>query len=281
MRFAMVGLILAFTVFACAKQTSNGTARLSWNPVKTDLSGTTLTNIAGYKIYYGTSPRAMGTVVVLKNPSQTSYVVENLHAGTWYFIINIANEWGPIHSATWATAYQTAIARLRAAGYSTPIMIDTGGWGQDVADLLTYAKEVFNSDPQKNIIFSFHVYRGLSQVWTPATLNAFALQLRALSASTGMAFVFAEFGPGRDLGPSPTLLTPQQVIGAAEAAGIGWMGWSWDCNNLPNGASNNNSFSMTLNGPGMYTVPSDLTTYGKEVVLSSYGLVNARKATDF
>jgi len=198
-----------------------------------------------------------------------------------HLIINVANEWGPIDSSTWATAYETAIARLRAAGYSTPIMIDTGGWGQDVSDLLSYAKRVFDSDPQKNIIFSFHVYRGLSQVWTPASLNAFALQLRALSASTGMAFVFAEFGPGRDLGPSPTLLTPQQVIGAAEAAGIGWMGWAWDVNNLPNGASNNSGFSMTLDGPGMYTAPSDLTTYGKEMVLSNYALVRARKATDF
>jgi hypothetical protein len=88
MRFAMVGLILALSVSACAKQPSNGTAILSWNPVKTDLSGTTLTNIAGYKIYYGTSPRAMGTVVVLKNPNQTSYVVENLRPGTWYFAVS-------------------------------------------------------------------------------------------------------------------------------------------------------------------------------------------------
>jgi len=55
-------------------------------------------------------------------------------------------------------------------------------------------------------------------------LNAFALRLKALSASTGMAFVFGEFGPGRDFGPSPTMLTPQQMIGASEAAGIGWMG---------------------------------------------------------
>jgi mannan endo-1,4-beta-mannosidase len=198
-----------------------------------------------------------------------------------HMIINVANEWGPRNSATWASAYENAIARLRAAGYSVPIMIDAGGWGQDTADLLTYAKQVFDSDPQKNVIFSFHVYEGLGTPWTAASLNSFALQLKALSASSGMVFVFGEFGPGRNIGPSPTLLTPQQVIGAAEAAGLGWISWAWDDNDLSGGASNNNSFSMTLNGPGMYTASSDLTTYGQQMVLSSYGLTRAVKASDF
>jgi len=160
-------------------------------------------------------------------------------------------------------------------------MIDTGGWGQDTGDLLRYAGLVFDSDPQRNVIFSFHVYRGLGDGWTPTTLNAFALQLKELSASAGMVFVFGEFGPGRDIGPSPTMLTPQQVIRAADAAGIGWMGWAWDFNNLPDGASNNNGFSMTLHGPGIYILPADLTTYGKEMVLSNYALARAQKATDF
>ena len=87
MRFAIVGLILFLSVIACAKQPSNGTATLSWNPVKTDTSGRTLTNIAGFKVYYGTSPTAMSTVVVLNNPNQTTYVVKDLHRGTWYFAV--------------------------------------------------------------------------------------------------------------------------------------------------------------------------------------------------
>ena len=198
-----------------------------------------------------------------------------------HLIINVANEWGPRASETWALAYERAIARLREAGYRVPIMIDSGGWGQDTGDLLRYAKVVFDSDPQKNVIFSFHVYRGLGDAWTPTSLNVFALQLKALSASAGMVFVFGEFGPGRNIGPSATMLTPQQVIRAAEAAGIGWMGWAWDANNLPDGASNNDGFSMTLHGPGIYILPADLTTYGKEMVLSNYALACAQKATDF
>jgi Cellulase (glycosyl hydrolase family 5)/Putative Ig domain len=194
-----------------------------------------------------------------------------------HLIINVANEWGPANSATWASAYESAIARLRGAGYSTPIMIDTGSWGEDFDDLLNYATQVFNSDPQKNIIFSLHLYYNASSALAQNILP----RLAALSTAHGMVFVVGEFGPGRNIGPAPTLVTPQQVIGAAEAAGMGWMGWAWDDNNLANGASSNNWFSMTLHGPGIYNAPSDLTTYGQEMVLSNYALVRARKATDF
>src|SRR5262245_51745426 len=103
-----------------------------------------------------------------------------------HLIINVANEWGPRASPTWASAYQSAIARLRAAGYTAPIMIDAGAYGQDTGDLLTYTRQVFNSDPQKNVIFSFHVYSGTYPGWTAAKLNAFALQLKTLSTATGM-----------------------------------------------------------------------------------------------
>jgi hypothetical protein len=194
-----------------------------------------------------------------------------------HLIIDVANEWGPANSATWASAYESAIARLRAAGYSTPIMIDTGSWGEDFGDLLNYATQVFSSDPQKNVIFSLHVYGNAASVLSQNILS----RLAALAASHGMVFVVGEFGPGRNIGPAPTLVTPQQVIGAAEAAGMGWMGWAWDDNDLTSGASDNNSFSMTLHGPGIYNAASDLTTWGQQMVLSNYALTRAVKATDF
>ena len=85
MRFLIVSLTLAVAV--TAKEPSSGTATLSWTRVKTDTSGRTLKNIAGYKIHYGTSSTAMNIVVVLKDPHQTTYVVKDLHPGTWYFTV--------------------------------------------------------------------------------------------------------------------------------------------------------------------------------------------------
>jgi mannan endo-1,4-beta-mannosidase len=179
-----------------------------------------------------------------------------------YLIVNIANEWGPSDSAAWSSANISAIARMRAAGYLGPLLIDAGGWGQNTGDLLNYSTAVFNSDPQKNVIFSLHIYGNIPTVNVVPDLTALA----ALSASVGMVFIAGEFGPGRDIGPSPTLTTPAQIITAAEANGIGWIAWAWD-----DGAGNN-GFSMTL-ATGIYTQTSDLSTYGQDVVLNPvYGL---------
>jgi hypothetical protein len=181
--------------------------------------------------------------------------------------INIANEWGPSNSSDWASAYETAIPMIRAAGYTCPLVVDTGGSGADVEDLLNYATAVFNSDPQKNVIFSIHLYYNSSQ----ALANNWLPQLAALAASQGMQFIVGEFGPGHDIGPAPTLVTPQQIIQAAESNGLGWIAWAWDDNNLPDDETNNTWFGMTYQR-GVYTQPSDLTYFGLDVTLNpSYG----------
>jgi hypothetical protein len=66
-------------------QASNGTATLDWTAVTQNLDGTTLTNLAGYNIHYGTSASSLTQVIQVSNPSLTAYVVSNLSSGTWYF----------------------------------------------------------------------------------------------------------------------------------------------------------------------------------------------------
>jgi len=186
-----------------------------------------------------------------------------------YMIVNIANEWGPANSTDWENNYISAIASLRQAGYTGPLMIDTGGCGEDISDLLSYATAVFNSDPEKNVIFSLHLYYNATQALSGNWLQ----QLAALSQSAGMLFVVGEFGPGRNIGPAPTTVTPGQIITAAESAGLGWLAWAWDDNNMGGGDSDNDWFSMTYAGPGIYNTPADLTDYGQDIVLNStYGL---------
>lgn len=83
----------------------------------------------------------------------------------------------------------------------------------------------------------------------------------------GVCVVISEFGPGQNVGPSPTLVTPQQIINACESAGLGWMPWAWDDNNLAGGQTSPTGwFGMTLNGPGDYATAADLTPYGAAMV---------------
>jgi mannan endo-1,4-beta-mannosidase len=174
-----------------------------------------------------------------------------------YSILNIANEWGPSNSTVWRDSYITAIAQMRAAGYHATLSITSGGCGQDNADLVTYAQAVFDSDPEKNVIFDRHVYGG------DADVAALAKDATALAA-TGLPILFGEFGPGRDIGPSPTNLTPAQVIQTAEQNGFGWMAWAWDDNNLANAQADNTWFALSYTGA--YTSSADLTLAGQQVV---------------
>ena len=194
-----------------------------------------------------------------------------------YVLINIANEWGPSDSTVWRDAYITAVARLRAAGYLSTLVIDSGGCGQDTADIATYAQTVFDSDPQRNIVFDVHVYGNWSNGGGQSWQTDLGSGLDSLVA-TGLPIIVGEFGPGRNIGPSPTPITPGQMITAAEARGIGWMAWAWD-----DPASNVTDDSFALSYTGDYTKSADLTTYGKDVVENStYGLLHlGQPATSF
>jgi Putative Ig domain len=77
--------LAAFTV--AVNQMSDGTATLDWTPPTENVDGTVLTNLAGYKLYYGTSASSLSESVKISNPGLSSYTVSNLSSGTWYFAI--------------------------------------------------------------------------------------------------------------------------------------------------------------------------------------------------
>ena len=66
-------------------QMANGSATLQWVAPTENTNGTALTNLAGYRVYYGTSATAMTQTVQITNPDIVTYEVSNLSPGTWYF----------------------------------------------------------------------------------------------------------------------------------------------------------------------------------------------------
>ena len=151
---------------------------------------------------------------------------------------------GPSSSTVWRDSYISAISQRRAAGYHATLSFTSGGCGQD-------------NDLEKNVVFDRHVYGGDGDAGVLDT------DVQALAA-LGLPAILGEFGPGRSIGPSPTNLTPGQVIQTAETYGLGWMSWAWDDNNLSNAQADNDSFALSYTGA--YTTSSDLTIAGQEVV---------------
>lgn len=75
--------------------TGTGAASLSWLPPTQNTDGSSLTNLAGYKIYYGTSQGVYPNIITLNNVGLAAYVVENLSNGsTYYFVITAFNSDG-------------------------------------------------------------------------------------------------------------------------------------------------------------------------------------------
>ena len=76
-----------FTIQVVAAAAATGTADVSWTPPTTNTDGSTLTDLAGYNIYYGTSPNALNQKVQVTNIGVTNYVISGLTTGTWYFAV--------------------------------------------------------------------------------------------------------------------------------------------------------------------------------------------------
>lgn len=58
---------------------------LAWEAPTDRLDGSTLSNLAGYRIQYGLMSETYDYEVDIPNPGVLSYVIENLEPGTWYF----------------------------------------------------------------------------------------------------------------------------------------------------------------------------------------------------
>jgi len=75
-------------------QSVSGSATLSWQPPTTNTDGSPLTNLAGYRVSYGTVSRQYDQALSLPNAALTSVVVENLSRGTWYFSVKALTSTG-------------------------------------------------------------------------------------------------------------------------------------------------------------------------------------------
>jgi hypothetical protein len=87
-------------------ETATGSATLSWTPPTLNSDGSTLTDLAGYQVRYGASPSDLSQSVSLTNASLSTYVIDNLTPGTWYFAVAAVNSQG-VSSALSSVASKT------------------------------------------------------------------------------------------------------------------------------------------------------------------------------
>jgi len=62
-------------------------ATLEWTVPTTQTDGAMLADLAGYRIHYGKTASTLDKSIEVRNPTVSSYVVEGLLPGTYYFAV--------------------------------------------------------------------------------------------------------------------------------------------------------------------------------------------------
>jgi hypothetical protein len=75
-------------------QPGTGNATLAWIPPLENTDGTPLQDLTGYRIHYGTQPGNYEFTITIHNAGITSYVVEDLAPGTYYFAVTAVSSSG-------------------------------------------------------------------------------------------------------------------------------------------------------------------------------------------
>lgn len=71
-----------------------GTATVNWTPPTANTDGTTLTDLAGFKVVYGRSSTTLNQSATVSNAGLTSYTVNALTSGQWFFAVRAVNAAG-------------------------------------------------------------------------------------------------------------------------------------------------------------------------------------------
>lgn len=92
---------------------SGATVVVSWKPPTTNVDGSVITDLAGFRIYFGMAPDALNASIPVTGAGATSGPVSPLSAGTWYFAVTAIEADG-------AESDKSAIVSRVIAGDTTP-----------------------------------------------------------------------------------------------------------------------------------------------------------------
>lgn len=175
-----------------------------------------------------------------------------------YVMINIANEpFGNTESAQWSSFHQGAVQALRAAGLKHLFVVDAPNWGQDWEETMrndknSAATNVFNADPDRNVLFSVHMYDVYGSANTVTSyIDTFL--------GHGLPLIVGEFAADHGAGKN---VDEGTIMSKAEQSRIGYIGWSWSGNGGDLGSlditNNFNVSSLTAWGTTLVNGPSGI-----------------------
>ena len=176
-----------------------------------------------------------------------------------YLLINIANEWGS-HKVTakhWLQSYTDAVNLMRETGYTTTLVVDAPGWGQNIQPILKKGRELIEWDPLHNILFSVHMYGSWNN---PKDIT----EKLETAKKQDLPMIVGEFGYNYDNGHNNLHCKAdhRHILATCHRLGYGFMPWSWTGNN------HENAWLDIVDSKDWKTP----TWWGHEVIEGTYGI---------
>jgi hypothetical protein len=91
---ANVASLPAFAITVSAPAAGASGVSLTWSAPTQNSDGTPLTDLQGYKIHYGMQSQNYTGAISVNNPTLTTYLVNSLPAGKYYFAVTAYNSAG-------------------------------------------------------------------------------------------------------------------------------------------------------------------------------------------
>jgi|tagenome__1003787_1003787.scaffolds.fasta_scaffold20821769_2 mannan endo-1,4-beta-mannosidase len=150
-----------------------------------------------------------------------------------YLLVNIGNEVGDysVTDADFSAKYTAAIQKMRAKGIHTPLVVDAPDYGKNLDVLNNTAAALLNADPDKNILFSLHLY------WAKAPYDGtpprnIAANLQA-AVALGYPLIIGEFCKYGAYAGGASICSPageidyKAILEECQKRSIGWYVWEW------------------------------------------------------
>ena len=149
-----------------------------------------------------------------------------------YALIELGSEFGDWKMSKnqrkqFPALYKQAITKIRDAGINNTIVISPFHWGKDYTLIKEYGREIYEHDPQKNIMFDVHFYTGEGESKTKIA-DAFDS-----ITGQGLPLLIGEFATevpkeGFKRGTPVYDIEDEFIMAQAEEHGVGYYPWAWN-----------------------------------------------------
>jgi|SRR5688572_11788603 len=102
-----VSALPPFALIVSLTQSAANAVTIGWQVPTENDDGTPLTDLAGFRLYYGNAAQNYVGTIAIDNANMSQHVVENLPAGTYYFAVTAINAAGT--ESAYSTEVKTTI----------------------------------------------------------------------------------------------------------------------------------------------------------------------------